>query len=448
MGTLPMAVIGNNSCATNDCDLLAGGTEVWEAFTIDDTMNVAVTYCGTTPAFEVVYSVLVKDCPCSGELVYATWTGWEFCLDGNAYIHYDNLAPGTYYIPILSSHADYPAAYFSGPYTVNVIDWPQIPWYCPAKGGCDEYISRVTVAELDHSSVCDEYSYYYDQTAHMFFGAEYPITIEISDGWTQDYGAVWIDWNQDHNFTGPNEEIPLVVFSGLGPYTGTITPPPDAKPGLTCMRVRLRFAQPPEPCGPSTYGEVEDYNVYVAGSPPPDIQPDPMKALYAFAVNQFVGTAFVNNSAMSGGYTLSDIDLPTLGINSNFEPNGILEPELEESVLKFYFDVSVFVNSYGLIWDTVINPYTITGEFDDGVPFSLDYNVKFIGHASGDANLDGAINVGDAVFLINYVFKDGMEPGVFETADANCDGDINVADAVRLVNYIFRGGEKPCHIQE
>jgi hypothetical protein len=61
----------------------------------------------------------------------------------------------------------------------------------------------------------------------------------------------------------------------------------------------------------------------------------------------------------------------------------------------------------------------------------------------GDANGDGVTNVGDAVFLINYVFRDGPPPDPFKAGDANSDCAVNVGDAVFLINYIFRDGPAP-----
>jgi len=61
----------------------------------------------------------------------------------------------------------------------------------------------------------------------------------------------------------------------------------------------------------------------------------------------------------------------------------------------------------------------------------------------GDANGDGLVNVGDVVFLINYVFRSGPPPDPLETADVNGDGVANVGDAVYLLNYTFRGGSPP-----
>jgi PKD repeat protein len=66
------------------------------------------------------------------------------------------------------------------------------------------------------------------------------------------------------------------------------------------------------------------------------------------------------------------------------------------------------------------------------------------GFLCGDANGDGDINVGDAVFLINYVFSGGPAPIPVEAGDANSDGNTDIADAVYLINYVFKGGPAPC----
>ncbi|MCP4566880.1 MAG: hypothetical protein GY841_04780 [FCB group bacterium] len=61
----------------------------------------------------------------------------------------------------------------------------------------------------------------------------------------------------------------------------------------------------------------------------------------------------------------------------------------------------------------------------------------------GDANDDAAINVGDAVWMINYVFKGGPPPPCEDEGDANNDCSLNVGDAVYLINYVFKGGPAP-----
>jgi len=61
----------------------------------------------------------------------------------------------------------------------------------------------------------------------------------------------------------------------------------------------------------------------------------------------------------------------------------------------------------------------------------------------GDANGDGIINVGDAVYLINYLFRNGDPPPLWELGDVNCDDIINVGDVVYLINYLYRNGDPP-----
>jgi hypothetical protein len=66
-----------------------------------------------------------------------------------------------------------------------------------------------------------------------------------------------------------------------------------------------------------------------------------------------------------------------------------------------------------------------------------------IGHARGDANSDGQVDVGDPVYLIDYIFRNGSAPRPYDLGDANSDGEIDVGDVVYLVNYIFKGGSPP-----
>jgi len=62
----------------------------------------------------------------------------------------------------------------------------------------------------------------------------------------------------------------------------------------------------------------------------------------------------------------------------------------------------------------------------------------------GDGNGDWDANVGDAVYLVNYIFESGSAPvWPLWRANANGDGMINVGDAVYLINYIFNSGPRP-----
>ncbi|MEZ5360338.1 MAG: thrombospondin type 3 repeat-containing protein [Candidatus Zixiibacteriota bacterium] len=62
----------------------------------------------------------------------------------------------------------------------------------------------------------------------------------------------------------------------------------------------------------------------------------------------------------------------------------------------------------------------------------------------GDANGDSSVNIGDAVYIIAYIFNGGPAPDPEAAGEVNCDGSVNIGDAVYMINYIFRGGAAPC----
>jgi len=62
----------------------------------------------------------------------------------------------------------------------------------------------------------------------------------------------------------------------------------------------------------------------------------------------------------------------------------------------------------------------------------------------GDLNDNGLIDPGDAIFLMNYLFRGGEAPQPLCRGDANCNGDRDPGDIVLLLNYLFKGGVPPC----
>ena len=62
-----------------------------------------------------------------------------------------------------------------------------------------------------------------------------------------------------------------------------------------------------------------------------------------------------------------------------------------------------------------------------------------IGANIGDVNMNGQIDVGDVVDLIDYVLGGNLDPNHFDklAADVNQDGMINVGDIVELIDIIL-----------
>ncbi len=56
---------------------------------------------------------------------------------------------------------------------------------------------------------------------------------------------------------------------------------------------------------------------------------------------------------------------------------------------------------------------------------------------------NGVIDVGDAVYILNYLFKAGPAPDPYIEGDTNCDGLVNLSDAITILNYLFKGWGVP-----
>ncbi len=61
----------------------------------------------------------------------------------------------------------------------------------------------------------------------------------------------------------------------------------------------------------------------------------------------------------------------------------------------------------------------------------------------GDANADFDYNIGDPVFLLAWLFRNGAQPPCLKAADENDDGALNLADVVYALWNIFLGGPNP-----
>ncbi len=109
-------------------------------------------------------------------------------------------------------------------------------------------------------------------------------------------------------------------------------------------------------------------------------------------------------------------------------------------------------------WSTTvedIGPWDVEIEVSDG--YDTDRCIFLIHvteeqYTAGDANGDGNVNIGDAVYINNFVFHPsecienppiGCPPDPYEAGDANCDEMVNIGDGVFLLTYIFRDGPSP-----
>lgn len=91
--------------------------------------------------------------------------------------------------------------------------------------------------------------------------------------------------------------------------------------------------------------------------------------------------------------------------------------------------------------------FAMVGTSSSFVNGSSFYLTKIIEYLCGDANNSGGVDVADAVYLINHIFRGGPPPELMLAANVNCDDSVNISDAVWMINHIFRAGAGPCECE-
>ncbi len=79
---------------------------------------------------------------------------------------------------------------------------------------------------------------------------------------------------------------------------------------------------------------------------------------------------------------------------------------------------------------------TVTDESRRQISRSKEY-------VRGDTNIDGRVNLADAMRLLGHLFQGEPAPQCQKTADANDDESINLSDAISILQHLFGGVEMP-----
>ncbi len=122
----------------------------------------------------------------------------------------------------------------------------------------------------------------------------------------------------------------------------------------------------------------------------------------------------------------------------NIPPNSLASPS-GSGWNRFMWCLDIYRNTVGFAWVDFRN-YTTYEEDIYAKLLDLD---KIGFYYRGDMVLDGIIDTGDVVYLINYLFKNGWGILPQETGDANADGNVSISDVIYLINYLFKGGPEP-----
>ncbi|HQE11280.1 MAG TPA: GEVED domain-containing protein, partial [Flavipsychrobacter sp.] len=149
----------------------------------------------------------------------------------------------------------------------------------------------------------NNYTFFSGMTVSQIQGQSFNFSVQAGTSYGQGF-RIWIDWNQDFSFGGPGEDVYVSPNSATTPFTGTITVPFTAVPGVTRMRVLCRYATVPGigdwNATSMSYGECEDYNMMVIGSTPCSGKPSAGVANY---VPGCPATITASGFTLAGGLT-------------------------------------------------------------------------------------------------------------------------------------------------
>jgi len=128
-------------------------------------------------------------------------------------------------------------------------------------------------------------------------------------------------------------------------------------------------------------------------------------------------------------------------------------PPGEGSIARIYFHIDC---DSGHLYDTCYVTFdTIRVQPNNqGFLFADDHGDEFVPyfeprstyvalHLPGDLNCNCVVDVGDVIYLINYLYKNGPEPCPQVGGDVTGDGIVDVSDVIYLINYFFKGGPPP-----
>jgi chitodextrinase len=155
--------------------------------------------------------------------------------------------------------------------TVSVTTLTNTVSYCASQGNstADERIGRVVFGTINNPSTGTAgYENFTALSTNVNRSSAYTIT--ITPTWTgtvySEGYAVFIDYNQDGDFSDAGETVWTKARSKTTPVTGSITIPASALLGSTRMRVSMKYNATPTACEAFPYGQVEDYTINIGTS--------------------------------------------------------------------------------------------------------------------------------------------------------------------------------------
>jgi len=144
--------------------------------------------------------------------------------------------------------------------------------YCFPSADCswgDGFTDFAFAGIENYESGCsdDGYGNFTYMEAEVEIGSTYTAT--VASAYSNNYVSMWIDFNQDFEFSDNERVLTDFLIPESGVLTDVdVTIPGYGLPGTTTMRIGANYGDisSPDPCATFEYGEWEDYTVVVSGT--------------------------------------------------------------------------------------------------------------------------------------------------------------------------------------
>ncbi|PZF72561.1 GEVED domain-containing protein [Taibaiella soli] len=257
---------------------------------------------------------------------------------------------------------------------------------------------NVTLADMSYASggYSQDGNFYMDNTAnscltgqsiaHLQAGMQYTLT--VSTGlWNDENGAAWIDWNNDGVFQ-TSEQV-MDYSSTSGDQTATVIVPTTGVPLCTPLRMRVFSdffgSATPTPCGNPAYGQVEDFTVYVSGTPSVSIASNAV-SFCAGQVASFAATSVNGGSGATYQWQKNGVNMGANTDTLSFAPaNGDTVTCVLTSSLSCVTPATVTSNTITLAVHPIVTP-AIVITANPGTNLATGQNVTFTATVTNGGN--------------------------------------------------------------
>jgi hypothetical protein len=121
------------------------------------------------------------------------------------------------------------------------------------------------------------------------------------------------------------------------------------------------------------------------------------------------------------------------------DQDGVISTELDFSLTSLSVAdhvISFSVQDNELNWSEVVTTNLL-------VEAPIIPTSPFNQFRRGDSNRDGAIDLSDGSFILNFLFIGGTPPPCRDAADTDDSGELDISDGINVFNFLFAGTDPP-----